>query len=168
MTAEIWEPVVGYPDYAVSSLGRVKRVVADWQGKHLERLLVGCVDRDGYRRVTLTAKERKKIMKVCRVVCHAFHGDPAPNMQAAHRNGDKTNDSASNLYWATPAENGLDKVRLGESPAGSRNGRAKLTDSDVRDIRADTQIHRKIARQHGVSMSLIGQIKRREIWGHIA
>jgi uncharacterized protein YerC len=46
--------------------------------------------------------------------------------------------------------------------------RVRLTESAVRTIRSDARSHDALAKEFGVSSSLIGQVKRRVIWRHIA
>ena len=60
------------------------------------------------------------------------------------------------------------------TPKGEANGSAKLTEDDVRIIRATyvrysgTHGYRGLARQFGVDHTVIGDIVRREIWGHVS
>ena len=50
---------------------------------------------------------------------------------------------------------------------GESHSQAKLTDDQVRGIRADTRLYRKIAQDYGVSYSTVSLIKRRITWTHI-
>jgi len=79
------------------------------------------------------------------------------------------------LFLGTPADNAHDRDAKGRrQPArGARNGLAKLTDSDVLEIRrvyvrgAREFGQHALARRFGVHHTLIGFIVRREIWAHI-
>ena len=51
--------------------------------------------------------------------------------------------------------------------AGEANPNTKLTETQVRAIRADTRILREIAADHGVSMIQISRIKNRTRWKHL-
>lgn len=51
---------------------------------------------------------------------------------------------------------------------GERHHQAKLTADSVRQIRADGRSNQEIAETHGVSRSTIREIKRGEIWKHVA
>src|SRR6516164_11851118 len=71
------------------------------------------------------------------LVCEAWHGrPPTEKHQVAHWDGNKANNHFGNLRWATPQENSHDCVRQGIDPVGVRKGRAKLSEADVREIRA--------------------------------
>lgn len=93
-------------------------------------------------------------------VCEAFHGPkPSPAHEVAHENGDKRDNRAANLSWKTRAENHADKLRHGTDSRGEKHGACKLSDQDVRDIRASKGSHASLARQYGVSAVHIYQIR---------
>jgi len=97
----------------------------------------GGINKDGYRiyKLTLPSGE-KRTFRVHRLVCEAWHGrPPTEKHQVAHWDGNKANNHFGNLRWATPQENSHDCVRQGIDPVGVRNGRAKSSEADVREIR---------------------------------
>lgn len=55
----------------------------------------------------------------------------------------------------------------GECVHGEQHGLAKLTEADVLMIRKSTLSLRKLAVQLGVDYTLVGQVRRREIWNHV-
>lgn len=119
---EEWRTIVDYPDYAVSNLGRVKRIQPDWQGKYLGTVLKGSWSR-GYHRVILRCNGSSKTIGVHRIVCEAWHGKmPADKDHAAHRNGVKADNTPENLYWATAQENIDDRTRHGTTATGNKSG----------------------------------------------
>lgn len=73
------------------------------------------------------------------------------------------------LVVGTQLENVADMRRKNRAVdvAGSKHGRAKLSEEKVVSIRADGRCHAVIAAEHGVSKGLISQIKTRTIWAHI-
>lgn len=77
--------------------------------------------------------------------------------------------SLDHLWVGTHQNNMDDKVAKGRQhkPSGVLHGRAKLSDEDILKIRNDTRFEKIIAKDYKVSKSLIGQIKRREIWDHL-
>lgn len=71
------------------------------------------------------------------------------------------------LYAGTPKQNTDDCIRRNRFPSGVKHGMAKLTEDQVRAIRADTRLHRIIAAEYNLERASIGQIKNRRSWKHI-
>lgn len=181
---EEWRPVVGFPDYAVSSFGRVRRVVPDRYGRMSGGALIQTVGNHGYCVVSLHEQTRQSVRLVHRLVCEAFHGAaPSATHQVAHGDGDRTNNHSDNLRWATPSGNNFDKrdhgtMRVGLDhhahakpecmPRGEAHGNSKLTTDKVQAIRADTRPQSVIAAEYGISQSLVSQVRQRRIWAHVA
>ncbi len=169
---EVWKPCPGFEDvYAVSSLGRFKRV-APGASTYPGRIAVDGLNPKGYRAFHLCRGPVKRTGYIHRLVCEAFHGaPPSPQHQAAHRDDDKTNNRADNLYWATSMENGgRDRRKNGRIVQGSRVGRAKLKEADIHSIialRAAGKLQRDIAEEFGVAKHTISRILAGKRWGHM-
>lgn len=115
---ENWRVIYEATDYEVSSWGRVRRCVADWQGKFLGKVLTPSYSR-GYARYILRVDGRSITRSAHRLVCFHFNGPPPPDKtQCAHKDGNKENNRFNNLYWATAQENADDKVRHGTTTRG--------------------------------------------------
>ncbi len=76
------------------------------------------------------------------------------------------------LYLGTPKQNTEDAVSRGRMARGSRHGCSKLSDLQIREIRADPDWSSpgwldRTARKLGVSKPLVSLIRRRLIWKHI-
>lgn len=156
---EEWRAVVGFEgSYEVSSLGRV-RSLDRWIGR---RFYIGQVLKlkqrpDGY---FLASLGRSRIARVHVLVCESFNGArPAGKTLVAHWNGDPTDNRPANLRWATKSENQRDSVRHGTAVmpplgVGERNGRAKLTQDQVDQIRARRSAgatYPELRREFGIS-----------------
>lgn len=107
-----------------------------------------------------------------RLVCELVHGPaPSPDHEAAHTcgKGHEGCVSPSHLKWATRKENEGDKRAHGTLLTGERHGSAKLTESDVRRIKAmlGKRSQREIAEDFGVSQSLISYVNLGRLWGHV-
>lgn len=176
---EVWKPVVKYESrYEVSSNGRVRRVqrvaqLKNGRKRSVKPLIMKLqVDAKGYQRVTLYGGHKPVCKKVSVLVCQSFHGDrPSGNYQCAHNDGDRTNDCAKNLRWATPSENARDKDAHKTQLIGSKNPSAKLTRKDVETIWSRSQESdyncTRLAKEMGVSKTTIQRVLNGRHWKHI-
>jgi bacterioferritin-associated ferredoxin len=169
---EEWRPVEGWP-YDVSSLGRVRRAEDALNGNGRVTypkgyMLSQATDSHGYKYVCLCRSGKVTNMTVSKLVCAAFHGPkPTNRHQAAHWDGDKKNNRADNLRWATPKDNCGDRFRHGTSVRGKQNPRARLTENDVRQIRtliASGTLQTDVAKMFSVSKQCVASINCRRIW----
>lgn len=174
---EEWKPVAGYEDaYEVSSQGRVRsverRCAADptrhKNGRRVPaKILKFSPTRDGYNRVALFRDGEFHYVMVSRLVCEAWHGPPpAPELQAAHNDGNPANNVPKNLRWDTQSGNHLDKRKHGTAWNGNRS----LTDDEVREFRkhvASGAHYRDTMKKFGVSKATYYNIVNRSSYGHI-
>jgi hypothetical protein len=58
-------------------------------------------------------------------------------------------------------------LTLGRRKAGAANSQAKLTDEQVREIRASTSRGTLLAKRYGISACLVSLIRNRKAWTHI-
>ena len=113
MTEE-WRPVDGFPNYEVSSEGRVRSLDREEMCEGFLRMRKGKIlapdyDTDGYCRVTL-CKDGKRYHKfVHRLVGLSFLPNPENKPTIDHINRLKTDNNLSNLRWATMQEQGKNK-----------------------------------------------------------
>jgi hypothetical protein len=102
------------------------------------------------------------------LVLRVFVGPRPAGLQGCHNDGDKLNNSLTNLRWDTRESNALDKRTHGTTPAGERNSKAKLTRRIVRHILqykgSGPGVARVLALQYGVSRGIIHKIWRGELW----
>lgn len=108
MKPELWKYVPTWEQYyMVSNQGRVKSL-------RTGNIIVGDYNNFGYRRVTFYDGNRKQRVFLHRLVMMVFR--PVFNMdtlQVNHIDGNKDNNSVSNLEWVTQSENELHAIRLG-------------------------------------------------------
>lgn len=164
MIPQVWEPIKGYENYSVSNYGEVKNSRG--------RLLKSYRDGKGYMSVALCRNGIPKTSTVHRLVAIAFIPNPENKPTVNHINGIKTDNRAENLEWASQSENNKHAYDTGLSVAkrnvGEQNGRAKLTNSNVFEIKEllkDKELKQKeIAIRYGVHPTRIGAIKNGKAW----
>lgn len=87
---EEWVEIEGYPNYAVSNLGRVANLQRD-------RLLQLRPNEDGLLRVSLSFEGRVRDFYVHRLVASAFFPEYNPREQVTHYDKNKLNNAVDNL-----------------------------------------------------------------------
>lgn len=109
---------------------------------------------------------------VHRVLCEAVNGPPpTPEHEAAHScgNGHLRCVTKRHLSWKTRAENAADRLIHGTHSAGEKNGNARLTEAQVREILAirGTTSQASIARRYGVTPQTIYEIYKGKTWAFL-
>lgn len=161
-----WRICAGYPGYEISASGSIRRLGnhARWgRGRMKLPFLI-----HGHLAVKMP---KNKTEFVHRLVARTFLGEPpVPGLDVAHFDGSRTNNHFSNLRWATRAENMADAIRHGTIPWGERNGHARLTKSEVLEIRrrAGSETQRSLAQRFGVSPSHISGILSGRFWRYMS
>lgn len=151
-------PVAGFDRYTVSKSGEV------YSAGRVAPLKKN--PQHGYYRVCLYKNGKSVTRFVHTVVLEAFVGPRPLGMEAAHLDGDKSNNCAENLAWVSPKENHLHKLVHGTNYAGERHYRAKLTRDDIETIFAlanDVSIG-AIAELFGVCRRTIAMVISKKAW----
>lgn len=125
---------------------------------HLE---IGIMNRDG-----------KKITRfVHKLIIEAFLGPCPKGMLARHfPDRDPANNHITNLRYGTAKQNAEDRDRDGKTVRGEKHHRAKITDNDVREIRAAPNGYgqiKELCDKYGLDRTVIWQIRKRKIWTHV-
>lgn len=170
---ERWLPVVGFPGYEVSALGRI-RSLNNTRGRPLPtpKYLVGSIQSPGYPIVNLRRDQRTHKRFVHRLVLEAFVGAcPAGWVACHHPDNDRTNCRLSNLRWASYVANENDKRLQGIYPEGERHYCARITEADVREIRrlcAAGVLQRDVAKQFGIRQGHVSRICAGKAWRSVS
>lgn len=170
---EWWRPVTLDGEetrYRVSFKGRVRN-------QRTGRILKPSPNTQGYQCVCLYHGGRKRTVPVHQLVAAAWCDfgewlDARPAPEVHHVNARKQDNASRNLRWVTRQANIRAAVEDGLIDGrGERNGRAKLTDADVREIRqqaAQGRSHGAIAREWDLARPTVSQIVSGARWGHVA
>lgn len=174
VTTEVWKAIPGHEGaYEVSNFGRVRSLDRQqWQGRRLcnlrGRILKPIPNQLGYLYVNL--KRNTKPIFIHRLVACGFVENPQSFTVVNHIDGNPSNNHYSNLEWCTHRENIRHAVRLGLIKSGEDSHSAKLTASDVLEIRRlYTEGIREcdLARKYDVRPSNINAIVTRKSWKHL-
>lgn len=121
-------------------------------------------DRDGYGAIKVAGKQ----IKAHRATYSLFRpGDASPLVRHLCNNPACVN--PLHLRGGTPQDNAADRVaaKRGGDLRGARNGRAKLSDEQVLEIRGCAGTGAEVAKRLGVSKVLVCRIRRGAAWTHI-
>lgn len=168
-TPERWLPVLGFEGrYEVSDLGRIRTLRTRYPS--LGKIMRSRLSKKGYPYIILRLIDRpgSKTIYVHRIVLEAFVGPRPSGLTCNHISGIKADCRLVNLEWVTLSANQLHKTRILGLGRGENHGNAKLTDDDVREIRAHPEITTvEFAKRLGVSNVLVGLIRRGLAWKHL-
>lgn len=171
------KPIAGFETlYSVTSAGQIIRHARQAAGgrgiRNLKERALNPVFRSGYRYVCLTnAKGVVHQIAVHQIVCQAFHGSaPLKGMEPNHKNGDKQDNTASNLEWMTRSQNQRHAADTGLKPVGEKSHLAKLTAAAVREIRrmAGSCSQRQIAAIFNISQTQVSRITSGQDWKQLS
>lgn len=163
---EIWKKIDEFPDYDVSSLGRIRsrRIKS-----RTEPVIRALENHGGYHYVSLMkpGEPKKCGRKVHRLVAQAFIPNPDNLPEVAHKDGDPSKNTVNDLRWSTHGDNMRDKVEHRTLPLGEKHHASKLTTEKVIEIRkrhAAGESMSGLARLHGVCVATMFDVIHRKTW----
>lgn len=139
---EEWRTCPGFPDYSVSSLGRLRRDVAPRNGCRAGRIMPGTRSIYGYLQTSLTHEGKGRTCKLHRLVALAFLGDPPegkPNIN--HINAIRTDNRVENLEWASYQDDADHRVRMGRVPTGDQHWSRRHPERVTRGDQHGSRLH---------------------------
>lgn len=148
-----------------------EQIYADFLAK-IEKLPSGCweyrgtIEKCGYGVLQIG----KKQWRAHRYMYVQVHGPVTDDVCILHKCDNRPCVNPDHLYAGSHCDNMRDKGQRGGSD-GMRNGRAKITDDQVREIRrlydAKELTQVELAARFGIGQSAISEIVRRTHWTHI-
>ena len=174
---EVWKPVKVwgfYGRYEISNLCRIKSLYKSGPNNSQKRQKPYVSDGykmvSGYYSTALSCKYKLVFRRINRLVLETFIGKAPHGYQAAHLDGDKSNNKLTNLAWVTAKTNAAHKNFHGTQPQGEKCGNARLTEDQVREIRKarfDGITGTSLAIKYGVPNSQIYRISLGKSWKHV-
>ncbi len=101
---ETFRAVSGYPNYEISSHGRIRNVKSG-------RILKQAQDSNGYMRISLSFDNKSRMMSIHRLVAINFLDNIDDKSCVDHKDNDKSNNSVDNLRFATYSENNMNRIK---------------------------------------------------------
>lgn len=172
-----WRTVNGYEGkYEVSSSGDVRSVERTRRGHRgaptvvRPRVMKANRAAHGYLSLQLCKDGLASTVHVHRIVAEAFVPNPLRFSEVNHKDGVKSNNSASNLEWSSRHGNMRHASKSGLLAVGSRHGNSKLCEEDIPSIRrrfASGESQRQIAHDYGVGSEAIRFVILGRTWRHV-
>lgn len=169
-----WRDIPGYEGmYQASSSGQIRSLNKTVKGRFGARQRKGKVLKPGlahgYQKVYLLTDQ----FRVHRLVAMAFLKNMNPNEYTVvnHKNGDKNDNTVSNLEWCTPSQNMRHAYKTGLMRRHD-GGKRKFDDCQILTVLTCENISRnRLAKHYSVTQAVIRSIKTgqsyREITGFI-
>jgi hypothetical protein len=140
-------------------------------GKHSSAVVSGCIEWNGYRNSDGYGRifVDKKGTTAHRISYKVNIGDIPSGICVMHKCDNRACINPEHLTLGTHQENMQDMKAKGRAKhfTGNDNARAKLSNSEVFDIRNDDRTHKETAGYYGVSITVISHIRQFKSWKHI-
>jgi hypothetical protein len=131
------------------------------------RVWTGARDGGGYGKIKVDGS----FLRVHRLVWVETNGPIPAGLFVCHKCDVPTCINPAHLWLGPPAANTADMWAKGRGRSraskGRANGQAKLTDDQVRAIRAAAGTQKVIAAQYGVNQTRVSQIRLGKSWSHV-
>lgn len=162
------KPIANHPGYFVDKAGHV---YSNKSGALKE--ITSRVGVDGYPFVMLYTNGKRTWVRSHRLVASAYICNPDNLPCVCHKDDNKLNTHATNLFWGTHKDNTQDMMKKGRNGfnVGMGVGNSVLTDEQVLAIRSRYQPRvvpaRQLAAEYGVHVRTIEDILTRKTWTHL-
>lgn len=164
MENEVWKLVPEYNGaYRVSDRGRVQvclipgaNIIGNaWRDKKLRK------NKNGYILVNLTKNRISTTFYVHALVARLFIGEPPLNYEIDHRDGDRANNTLSNLHYVTHAENQSNPHAVAKRKQRAKDSGAAVIQRAISgEIISTFYSIRDAARKTGICRASISRVAR--------
>lgn len=161
---EVFKDIINYEGYyQISNLGNVKSLITN-------KILKYAIDGNGYKHIAL-CKNGQRSFRIHKLIANAFISNPENKPCINHKDGNKLNNTISNLEHCTFSENRFHAVKTGLhiSAKGEKAGGSKLTEKEVIEIRnlQGKYTKQQIADKFNIGITMIRNIHNYKNWKHI-
>jgi hypothetical protein len=165
--SEEWRSIAQFPNYAISNLGRVKRLTSRTNAK--AGSILKPTSNTEYPFLTLCSSGVRKTCPIHLLVASAFLEKIDSKDFVNHINGNKHDSRLENLEYTNQRDNQLHAYRTGLQVSNQESGNAKLTWENVREIRSQWEIDKNIslvmlAKRFGVTRKCIALVIQGKTW----
>jgi len=170
---EVWRAVDNFPLYEVSNFGQVRSWNACGTGLADKPRIMRCKTTSQSRHLHVGIRKNNKThyFSVHKLVLEAFVAMRPEGMECCHNDGNPRNNRVENLRWDTTESNQRDRRRHGTDNGGERNGHAKLTEDEVKEIiqlgKTGKYLYRTLAAKFNVSRMTVSRVIQGKTWKHI-
>ena len=151
----MWKEAYGFNNYLCNEKGEIYSLLRNkiLKGRSLK----------GYKRVALMKDGKTIDVLVHRLIAQTFLPNPENKPYINHIDGDKTNNSVSNLEWCTQKENVQHAIETGlKDDRGTHSSRASCNEEKLKEIRSlisEGKRNEEIAKIVGVSKDVVRYIR---------
>lgn len=168
--AEVWRQINEW--YDVSDHGRVRSwKCGNWKKWYISKKpqILKTLTQRNYPYVVLRIDGERKKHSVHRLVAKAFIPNPDNKETVNHINGDRANNHANNLEWATQSENMIHAYENNlASNTGNNHKNRKISDKEAEEIRnrySKGDVYQwQLADEYGLDQSHISNIVNGKRW----
>ena len=161
-----WKDIKGFEGlYQISDDGRIKslsRTVPGGYGctRFMAEKILSCYKNRGYMYANLRKDGKDNVCQVHRLVAETFIPNPLKKNQINHIDGNKLNNTVSNLEWCTSSENLFHAFSTGLNVAHNR----KLTIEDVQCIRRQKENGIKVGKVYAQFKEIVSRPTFDDCW----
>lgn len=150
----MWKGAYGFNNYLCSEKGEIYSLLTN-------KIIKTCNDKNGYKQIALIKDGKKKTIKIHRLVAQTFIPNPENKPQVNHKDGNKKNNSVSNLEWCTAKENIRHAVKTGLKNDRKANNE-KL--NEIKKLITEGKKNIEIEKETGIPSSTISRIRHNKLY----
>lgn len=151
-----------------SHIHRMRRPIADRFWKNVDKTdycwnWIGTLSTHGYGQISINRRWRL----APRIAWELYYGESPGKNHVLHRCDNPRCVREDHLFLGTHQDNMKDMLQKQRHHHGETHRSHKLTEQDVRDIRASTLSHAELTKMYPVGQSVISRIRARKAWRHV-